>query len=119
MEPLNQLATVHARHGQVGRDRVESPGRLLERIGTVYREEDGGKIFPRSGQASAVLDLDKTGPVISNGGLTPNRTNGSVDVALQATASDVSTGNSNVTAAEYFIDPSGSPAGEVTPKARS
>ena len=54
--------------------------------------------------ASAVLNLDKTGPTVGNMSLTPNRTNGSVDVALQATASDVTTGNQYVTAAEYFID---------------
>ena len=54
--------------------------------------------------ASAVLNLDKGGPAISNMGLTPSLDNGTAAVALQATASDVATGNQNVTAAEYFID---------------
>ena len=54
--------------------------------------------------ASAVLNLDTGGPAISNMGLTPSADNGTVDVALQATASDVATGNQNVTAAEYSID---------------
>ena len=54
--------------------------------------------------ASAVLNLDKSGPVISNMSLTPSLDNGLVDVVLQATASDVATGNQNVTAAEYNID---------------
>lgn len=60
--------------------------------------------------ASAVLNLDKTGPAISNKSLTPNPANGTVAVQIQATASDVTTGNQNVVAAEYFIDPTGTPA---------
>ena len=60
--------------------------------------------------ASTVLNLDQTGPVISGMSLTPNQDNGTLDVQLQATASDVATGNQNVVAAEYFIDPSGTPA---------
>ena len=60
--------------------------------------------------SSAVLNLDKTGPSIGNMSLTPSQTNGTADVALQATASDVASGNQNVVAAEYFIDPVGTPA---------
>jgi hypothetical protein len=60
--------------------------------------------------ASAVLNLDKAGPAVTNQKLTPGRTNGTVAVNLQATASDVASGNANVTAAEYFIDPAGTPA---------
>ncbi len=41
--------------------------------------------------ASAVLNLDKAGPAISNMSLTPSADNGTVDVVLQATASDVAT----------------------------
>ncbi len=59
--------------------------------------------------ASAILVLDKTGPSISGATLTPSRTNGNGDVSLTGTASDDSTGGANVTAAEYFIDPSGTP----------
>ena len=54
--------------------------------------------------ASAVLNLDKTGPLISNMVVTPTVDNGTADVQLQATASDVATGNQNVIAAEYTID---------------
>ena len=54
--------------------------------------------------ASAVLDLDKTGPAVGSLSLTPNDTNGTVSVALQGTASDSATGKQNVTAAEYTID---------------
>ena len=61
--------------------------------------------------ASVVLNLDKTGPAISNTSLAPSPTNGTADVQVQATASDAATGNQNVTAAEYFIDPVGTPAG--------
>jgi FtsP/CotA-like multicopper oxidase with cupredoxin domain len=53
---------------------------------------------------SAVLYLDKTGPSISGMGLNPNPTNGSVDVALSATADDRATGNSNVIEARYSLD---------------
>lgn len=60
--------------------------------------------------ASAVLNLDKTGPAISAMNLAPNPSNGSVNVNLTFTASDTANGNSNVTAAEYWID-AGSPAG--------
>lgn len=61
--------------------------------------------------SSAVLNLVKSGPVMSNMSLTPNPTNGTSDVQLLATASDAANGNQNVQAAEYFIDPSGTPAG--------
>lgn len=54
--------------------------------------------------ASTVLNLDKTGPAIGNTVASPSLTNGSVDVSVQATASDAASGNQNVTAAEYFID---------------
>jgi FtsP/CotA-like multicopper oxidase with cupredoxin domain len=54
--------------------------------------------------SSTSVNLDKTGPTTSALVLNPSRTNGSVDVALSATADDTTTGNSNVTAAEYFID---------------
>jgi FtsP/CotA-like multicopper oxidase with cupredoxin domain len=47
---------------------------------------------------------DVTGPVVTAIALVPNPTNGSVDVAVNATLSDVSTGGSNVTAAEFYID---------------
>jgi hypothetical protein len=50
------------------------------------------------------LILDKTGPTTSGLSLTPNPSSGAVTVALVATGSDVSTGNSNVTAAEYWVD---------------
>jgi FtsP/CotA-like multicopper oxidase with cupredoxin domain len=60
--------------------------------------------------ASTVLDVDKAGPITSAATVTPDRTNGTLDVALQATASDATTGGQNVTAAEYFIDPAGTPA---------
>ncbi len=62
--------------------------------------------------ASAVLTLDKTGPAVSGLSLTPSRTNGSANVVLQGTASDVATGNQNVTAAEYAID--GGPATAIS-----
>ena len=53
---------------------------------------------------STVLNLDKTGPTVSALTLSPNPSSGTVAVALKASASDVSTGGGNVTAAEYTVD---------------
>ncbi|MBC7237752.1 MAG: multicopper oxidase domain-containing protein, partial [Chloroflexi bacterium] len=53
---------------------------------------------------SAVLNLDKLGPEVYGVTLKPNPTNGSVDVALSATADDRANGDSNVVAAEYRLD---------------
>ena len=53
---------------------------------------------------SAVISSDNQGPTSTGLNLTPNPTNGSADVALHATGSDVGTGGSNVTEAEYTID---------------
>ncbi len=55
------------------------------------------------------LIVDNSGPVTSGLSLTPNPSNGSVNVTLSFTANDSANGNSNVTAAEYWID-SGAPA---------
>ena len=53
------------------------------------------------------LNLDKQGPATGSLQATPNISNGSVNVALSGSANDTTTGNSNITAAEYFIDASG------------
>jgi len=53
---------------------------------------------------SAVLTLDKTGPAVSGLNLSPNPSDGTVDVALSATADDSASGNGNVVAAEYRLD---------------
>lgn len=52
--------------------------------------------------SSAVLNLDKAGPLTSGLTLTPSTSNGRVSVALHATGSDSASGGSNITAAEYF-----------------
>jgi len=57
---------------------------------------------------SITLNLDKTGPASSALALSPNPSSGLVSVGLSATGDDTATGNSNVTAAEYWVD-SGSP----------
>jgi len=59
---------------------------------------------------SATLNLDKTGPATTGLGLNPNPSDGSVPVALTATGDDTASGNSNVTAAEYWVDAVGTPA---------
>jgi Multicopper oxidase len=53
---------------------------------------------------SAVVGPDATGPVVSAVAMAPNPANGTAAVALQASASDATTGGANVTAAEYTID---------------
>ena len=50
------------------------------------------------------LAVDNAGPATSALTLSPNPSQGNVDVALGGTASDVGSGNSNIAAAEYFID---------------
>ena len=54
---------------------------------------------------------DTVGPATSALTLSPNPTNGSVDVALTATIDDVNAGGSNIQAAEFYID---STAGTAT-----
>ncbi|MBI5352266.1 MAG: multicopper oxidase family protein [Chloroflexi bacterium] len=54
--------------------------------------------------SSAVLNLDKAGPVTSAGTLLPNPSNGTVDLTLSATANDSANGNGIISAAEYSID---------------
>jgi hypothetical protein len=54
--------------------------------------------------ALGILRVDNIGPYSSTLGLSPNPANGSLNVALSATGNDAATGNSNITAAEYFID---------------
>jgi FtsP/CotA-like multicopper oxidase with cupredoxin domain len=58
--------------------------------------------------ASIVLSVDKEGPATTGLTLSPNLSDGTVDIVLAATGNDTTTGNSNVVAAEYWID-SGSP----------
>jgi hypothetical protein len=53
---------------------------------------------------STHVSSDAQGPASTGLSLTPNPTNGTLDVALHATGSDVATGGSNVTAGEYSID---------------
>lgn len=55
----------------------------------------------------AVLHLDKLGPTTSGITLAPNPSDGSVDVFVSATGNDSAMGNSNIAAAEYFTDATG------------
>jgi hypothetical protein len=68
----------------------------------------GGMItFVKAG-TSLPSGPDTTGPATNNVSLPANAVNGSMTANLTASVSDVSTGGSNVTAAEYFIDAIGS-----------
>jgi hypothetical protein len=55
----------------------------------------------------AVLHLDKLGPATTGLTLAPNPSDGSLEVFVSATGNDSATGNSNIAAAEYFIDGTG------------
>lgn len=55
----------------------------------------------------AVLHLDIEGPVTNGTTLVPNPSAGNVSVGISATGNDSTTGNSNITAAEFFIDTTG------------
>ena len=57
--------------------------------------------------ASIAVTSDTQAPVISGVAITPSPTNGLVDVALHATASDVTTGGSTIASAGYWIDGDG------------
>jgi FtsP/CotA-like multicopper oxidase with cupredoxin domain len=54
---------------------------------------------------------DTAGPATHAPVLAPNPTDGSVDVTVSATVSDVATGNANIAAAEYFV---GAPGADGT-----
>ncbi|MCI0519022.1 MAG: multicopper oxidase domain-containing protein [Chloroflexi bacterium] len=56
---------------------------------------------------STVLDLITEGPLVRGVILNPNPTNGSLPVAMRATADDTLAGGLNIAAAEYFIDAPG------------
>ncbi len=67
----------------------------------VHGLDDGGNW---GSFAFATLNLDNSGPSISLMSLTPNPSNGTANVAVHATASDVATGGGTIAAAEYTID---------------
>ena len=70
---------------------------------TVYvRGQDSASNW--SAFLSTTLIVDKTGPTTSGLTLSPNPSSGVVSVALSGTANDTTSGNSNVTAAEYWVD---------------
>jgi protein involved in ribonucleotide reduction len=54
--------------------------------------------------ACVTLTVDKVAPVVANVQLNPNPANGSVTVAVTASISDATTGDSDIASAEYSID---------------
>ncbi|MCB0085473.1 MAG: hypothetical protein KDE47_31245, partial [Caldilineaceae bacterium] len=57
--------------------------------------------------AVVLAGMDTAGPTSSGLLMSPNPTNGGVDVALTATGDDSASGASHIAAAEYFIDATG------------
>ncbi|MEP7034155.1 MAG: S8 family serine peptidase [Actinomycetota bacterium] len=53
---------------------------------------------------STPIGIDLTGPATTSPVLTPNLTNGTAEVALNATGDDTATGGSGIVTGEYFID---------------
>lgn len=51
---------------------------------------------------------DTVGPAVTSASVNPASSSGNADLAVSATLSDANNGNGNVTAAEYFIDTTGS-----------
>lgn len=105
-----------------------APGQTLDAIATVppaaaagskYPVYDGNLVMRNSNTAGfggmltflsiapGVAGPDTQGPDTAAVTLSPNRTNGAAAVALAATVSDAAKGNSNVSAAEYFVDTAG------------
>lgn len=68
------------------------------------------------GPLSSVLvtGADSGGPTTRSPVLTPRVTNGTKDVAITATGDDSASGNSNIQAAEYFLDNQPQPADQGT-----
>jgi FtsP/CotA-like multicopper oxidase with cupredoxin domain len=64
---------------------------------------------------SATISVDTVGPTTSGLTLSPSATNGTVAVALSATANDTASGGSNIAAAEYSIDGGTAVAMTVSP----
>ncbi|MBI5964226.1 MAG: S8 family serine peptidase [Chloroflexi bacterium] len=56
---------------------------------------------------SAYNAVDITGPAAAGLSLSPNPSNGSTNINLNASISDVSSGGNNIIAAEYFVDAAG------------
>ncbi len=61
--------------------------------------------FPIS--VTAATSGDTVGPLTASFNITPNPSAGAASGAISATISDVGTGNSNISAAEYFVDSQG------------
>jgi hypothetical protein len=76
---------------------------------TVYVRGRDNATSPWGAFSSAVLTIDRTGPLTTGLALSPNPSTGALPVLLSGTGSDVASGGSNVTAAEYFI---GTPVGD-------
>lgn len=64
----------------------------------------GGMLSFVEAGIAAVNPGDVAGPLVSAVALQPAVTDGNVDVQIAASVSDAATGNSNILAAEYFID---------------
>jgi hypothetical protein len=78
------------------------------------RAQDAAGNWSTTGNINLVVD--NLGPTTRGLSLSPNPSDGSVSVTLTFTADDSANGNSNITAAEYFIDPAGTPVdGTGTP----
>lgn len=77
-----------------------------DHILSVHGQDDHGKWGVIQSYIISIVNAN-TGPRTSNIQVTPNPTDCSPNITLTATIDDSSTGNSNIIAAEYFIDTEG------------
>ncbi len=110
-QTLDSIVTIPASSALGSKFAVYDANMLL-RNGTAT--SFGGMLTFLTVSATPPPGPDTTGPIVTAISLSPNPTNGSVDVTVSATLSDVSTGGSNVTAAEYYLDSTASVATAMT-----
>lgn len=77
---------------------------LRNNKGTAANAGLGGMLTFLKTETGSTSGDDTTGPLLASLTLTPNPSNGAADVALAFTANDTTTGNSNIAAAEYWVD---------------
>jgi FtsP/CotA-like multicopper oxidase with cupredoxin domain len=103
-ETLDAIVTVPAGTANGTRFAVYDGSMMLHNAGSSTL---GGMLTFLVAGAIGAPGPDTVGPDAIGVGVTPQATNGTSSVALTATLSDTAKGNSNVIAAEYFVDTAG------------
>ena len=77
---------------------------MVASIGANVAHDDATNGNTASTSTDNTVTYDNEPPVVSNVAVTPNPTNGTIDITATATVDDAGTGNSDITAAAYSID---------------